>query len=82
MNESVNYKSNLEHTETNDCNIYQYFPSNGSTFKCGTDNFIEMSEFQWRSRQIRLSFTYRINQTKKRSRGDRDDDSGGDDMEF
>jgi len=42
MNESVNYKSNLEHTETNDCNIYQYFPSNGSTFKCGTDNFIEI----------------------------------------
>ncbi len=47
-----------------------------------TDDFIEMSEFQWRSRQIRLSFTYRINQTKKRSRGERDEDSGGDDMEF
>jgi outer membrane receptor protein involved in Fe transport len=47
-----------------------------------TDDFIEMSEFQWRSRQIRLSFTYRINQTKKRYRGERDDNSGGDDMEF
>jgi len=46
-----------------------------------TNNFREESEFQWRSRQVRLSFTYRINQKKKRSR-DGDYDGGGDDMDF
>ncbi|MTI21526.1 hypothetical protein E1176_10895 [Fulvivirga sp. RKSG066] len=45
-----------------------------------TENFIEESEFQWRSRQVRLSFTYRINQKKQRSRERGGDD--GDDMEF
>ena len=43
-----------------------------------TENLIEESEFQWRSRQIRLSFTYRINQKKQRNRNrggdDRDDE--------
>ncbi|MEQ9414452.1 MAG: TonB-dependent receptor [Cyclobacteriaceae bacterium] len=38
-----------------------------------TDSFSEVSEFQWRSRQVRLSFTYRINQKKQRSGRDRDD---------
>ncbi len=31
-----------------------------------TDNFFSISEFQWRSRQILLSFNYRLNQQKKR----------------
>ena len=38
------------------------------------------SEFQWRERQILLSFVYRFNQNKKRDRGNRenyDDDGGG-----
>ena len=35
------------------------------------DNFESESEFQWRSRYFRVSFTYRINQKKKRER-DRD----------
>lgn len=39
-----------------------------------TDNFSEVSEFQWRSRQVRLSFTYRINQKKQKGRTERDDD--------
>ncbi len=37
-----------------------------------TDNFTSISEFQWRSRQIVLSFSYYLNQKKKRS--DRDSD--------
>lgn len=46
-----------------------------------TSNFTESSKFQWRSRQIRLSFSYRLNQKKKRERGgQRDDDF--DDEEF
>ncbi len=46
-----------------------------------TDSFSEETEFQWRSRQVRLAFTYRLNQKKKRSRGERDDDED-DDAEF
>jgi len=40
-----------------------------------TFNLTEENEFQWRSRQVRLSFTYRINQKKKReSRSNGDED--------
>lgn len=42
-----------------------------------TNNFTETSEFQWRSRQARLSFTYRLNQ--KKQKGDRMREEG--DME-
>lgn len=48
-----------------------------------TDTLVETSEFQWRSRQARLSFTYRINQKKERGgkRGeDGDYDGGGEDF--
>ena len=41
-----------------------------------TDTFASESEFQWRSRQITASFTYRFNQKKQRQRGQR---GGGDD---
>lgn len=46
--------------------------------------FIQESEFQWRSRQVNLSFTYRINQKKERGRRDRGrgDYGGGEDMDF
>jgi len=38
----------------------------------------QYSEFQWRERQVRLSFVYRFNQQKKRSRDRQDyDDDGG-----
>ena len=47
-----------------------------------TENFREESEFQWRSRQMRLSFTYRINQKKQRSRGERSDDGDSEGEEF
>ncbi|MFT5981846.1 MAG: hypothetical protein ACI9RM_000270 [Ulvibacter sp.] len=33
-----------------------------------TDTFISGSEFQWRERQFRLTFTYRFNEKKKRER--------------
>lgn len=35
-----------------------------------TDFFTSENEFQWRERQITLSFMYRINQKKKSSRPD------------
>jgi hypothetical protein len=35
------------------------------------------SEFQWRERQIRLNFTYRLNQKKNRNQRQRDDNGGG-----
>ncbi|MFZ1807478.1 MAG: TonB-dependent receptor [Cyclobacteriaceae bacterium] len=46
-----------------------------------TDSFSEVSEFQWRSRQVRLSFTYRLNQKKQRGGRERDD-SDNDEGEF
>jgi outer membrane receptor protein involved in Fe transport len=39
-------------------------------------NFVSESSHQWRSRYFRVSFTYRINQKKKRG-GDRSFDDGG-----
>ena len=45
------------------------------------DNFYSEGEFQWRSRFFRLSFTYRINQSKKQAeknkRNQEYDDGGG-----
>lgn len=41
----------------------------------------QYSEFQWRERQIRLSFVYRFNQKKKKERRNRGDDMGGEDFE-
>ena len=37
----------------------------------------QYGEFQWRERQIRISFVYRFNQKKKKVREERDDDGGG-----
>lgn len=45
-------------------------------------NFFSDSEFQWRSRQVLVSFSYRLNQRKKRERPDRNGYENGDDMEF
>ena len=42
-----------------------------------TDRFIQESEFQWRERQITLSFMYRFNQ-KKESQRKRNNNNGGD----
>lgn len=45
-----------------------------------TPTIEEEREFQWRARQARLSFTYRINQKKQRSKKSRGDDGGGEDF--
>lgn len=46
-----------------------------------TPTLVSTNDFLWRSRQFVLSFSYRLNQKKKRSRGDRDgggmEDGGG-----
>lgn len=47
-----------------------------------TETTISHGEFQWRERQIRLNFTYRFNQKKKRERPQRDQNGGGDDEMF
>lgn len=39
-----------------------------------TDFYDQNSEFQWRQRQIRVSFIYRINEQKKRGRPERQED--------
>jgi len=39
-----------------------------------TDFFEQDSDFQWRQRQLRVSFIYRINEQKKRGRPERQDD--------
>jgi hypothetical protein len=44
-----------------------------------TQFFTSDSEFQWRERQITLSFVYRINQKKERERGGNQDDGDGED---
>jgi outer membrane receptor protein involved in Fe transport len=45
-----------------------------------TPTLVSTNDFQWRARQFVLSFTYRLNQKKKRDRGagGRDSDEGGD----
>ena len=47
-----------------------------------TDNVFTYSEFQWRERQITLSFLYRFNQKKNQRNGNRRGNGNGDDFEF
>ncbi len=47
----------------------------------GNISLISDSEFQWRERQINVSFIYRFNQKKKNERGERGDDGGDDGFE-
>ncbi|MDT0555095.1 TonB-dependent receptor domain-containing protein [Patiriisocius hiemis] len=61
-------------------NVSDLFNSRKRRSFTTTDTFISNSEFQWRERQFRLSFTYRFNQKKQRQRQDRD--GGDDDGEF
>jgi len=57
-------------------NVRDLFNSRKRRSLTETSNFISDSEFQWRERQINLTFTYRFNQQKERQRGNRGD--GGD----
>ena len=55
-----------------------------TTYLGGRENpsTISEGEFQWRERQITLSFTYRFNQKKKRERPNRQNNDGGGGGEF
>ena len=61
-------------------NVSDLFNSRKRQSTTTTDDFITSSEFQWRERQINLSFVYRFNQKKKNARGG--DGGGGEDFEF
>ncbi|WP_405566410.1 outer membrane beta-barrel protein [Polaribacter sp. Asnod6-C07] len=45
------------------------------------DVFEQYSEFQWRERQIRISFVYRFNQKKKNERNNYKEEMGGEEFE-
>ncbi|WP_438969373.1 outer membrane beta-barrel protein [Nonlabens sp.] len=60
-------------------NVSDLFNSRIRQSTVTTDSFISSSEFQWRERQVNLSFVYRFNQQKKRDRGNRSNDDDGDD---
>jgi outer membrane receptor protein involved in Fe transport len=60
--------------------ISDVFNSRKRTIISTTPTFFSESEFQWRERSFNLSFTYRFNQKKKRSRN-RGDMGGGDEFE-
>ncbi len=60
-------------------NVDDLFNSRKRVSETTTDSFLQYSEFQWRQRQFRLSFTYRFNQKKQRQRqrnGGNGDDGG------
>ena len=71
-------KDILKDNGTLSLNVSDLFNSRkriSDTFIDGVTN--SYSEFQWRKRQIRLNFTYRLNQKKKRSQGQRNDNGSG-----
>ena len=57
-------------------NVNDVFNSSKRQSLTQTDSFVSDSEFQFRVRSFNLAFTYRFNQKKQRSRGNR---GGGDD---
>jgi outer membrane receptor protein involved in Fe transport len=64
-------------------NVSDLFNSRKRISETRTDNVFTYSEFQWRMRQITLSFLYRFNQQKNQRQGNRDRNGGGDeDIEF
>ena len=63
-------------------NVSDLFNSRKRMSITTTDDFISESEFQWRERQINLSFVYRFNQQKQRNGRNGGGDYGGDGGEF
>ncbi|QDO93382.1 TonB-dependent receptor [Formosa sediminum] len=64
-------------------NVSDVFNSMKRSTLSTTDTYISDSEMQFRQRSFNLAFTYRFNQQKSRQeRGDRDEDTGGDEMGF
>ena len=70
-------KDILKDNGTLSLNVSDLFNSRkriSDTFIDGVTN--SYSEFQWRERQIRLNFTYRLNQKKKRNQNQHNDNGG------
>ncbi|MEO9953961.1 outer membrane beta-barrel family protein [Nonlabens sp.] len=63
-------------------NVSDLFNSRKRQSTTTTDDFITDSEFQWRERQVNLSFVYRFNQKKKNARNGGANGGGGEDFEF
>lgn len=64
-------------------NVGDIFNSRKRRTETRTENVLTYSEFQWRERQITLSFQYRFNQPQNQRNGNREGRSGGrEDMDF
>ncbi|WP_405377979.1 TonB-dependent receptor domain-containing protein [Nonlabens sp. Asnod3-A02] len=63
-------------------NVSDLFNSRKRQSTTITDDFTTDSEFQWRERQVNLSFVYRFNQKKKNARNGGANGGGGEDFEF
>lgn len=75
-------KEILKDKGTLSLNVSDLFNTRKRMSETTTPNVFTYSEFQWRERQINLTFTYRFNQKKNtRKRGSRSDMDSGD-MEF
>jgi hypothetical protein len=59
-------------------NVKDILNSRKRRWEVDTPTLVSTNDFQWRARQFTLSFTYRINQKKKRGKGGRRDGGGGD----
>jgi outer membrane receptor protein involved in Fe transport len=59
-------------------NVKDILNSRKRRWEVDTPTLVSTNDFQWRARQFTLSFTYRINQKKKRGKGSRRDGGGGD----
>lgn len=74
-------KDILKEKGTLSLNISDLFNSRKRSSTTYSPNTITEGEFQWRTRQIRLNFTYRFNQKKKRGK-QQNDYNGGDEEEM
>ncbi|MCG2461888.1 TonB-dependent receptor [Flavobacteriaceae bacterium F89] len=77
-------KDILKEKATLSLNVSDLFNSRKRRTETRTENVYTYSEFQWRERQINLTFLYRFNQ-KKSQRGEnnqREGGGGGEDMNF
>ncbi|MFX0558031.1 TonB-dependent receptor domain-containing protein [Maribacter sp. CXY002] len=63
-------------------NVSDLFNSRKRKSETRTDNVFTYSEFQWRQRQINLSFLYRFNEQKNQRRRNGESPRGGDGGEF
>jgi len=71
-------KDLLNDNATISLNVQDLFNSRKRSSFTTTDFFEQNSDFQWRQRQLRVSFIYRINEQKKRGRQQR---GGGEDYD-